>query len=264
MEIIRHPIHTANIHPLERCASLAGGGMLLFSGARQGRGGLLRMLFGAEMLRRAVTGHCYLYEGLGVRTAPTREGSHSSLPYELGIGAQAAITIGRSREEVFAFWRDLHNLPRFMQHLESVEVRDNRHSHWVAQGPAGARVEWDSEIINEVDNELIAWRSLEGSDVDSAGSVQFKDAPGGRGTEIRVKLQYNPPAGMVGAIVASLFGKEPEQEIKSDLARLKQVLETGVVSTTEGQATGRDAKTQRLNRKPMAQSGSRQLECANQ
>src|SRR2546423_15606848 len=105
----------------------------------------------------------------------------ASLPYELGIRARAAITVNHPRESVFQFWRQLENLPRFMRHLISVEPRDERRSHWVAQGPAGRKVEWDAEIINEIPNELIAWKSLPGSDVDSAGSVRFKDAPGERG-----------------------------------------------------------------------------------
>jgi len=133
----------------------------------------------------------------------------------------------------------LDNLPRFMRHLVSVDQLDYRRSRWVAQGPAGWRVTWDAEVINEIPNELLAWQSLAGSQVDSAGSVRFTEAPGGRGTEIRVELQYNPPAGIVGAYVARLFGREPEQEIEADLNRLKQFLECGEVATTDGQPHAR-------------------------
>jgi uncharacterized membrane protein len=132
-----------------------------------------------------------------------------------------------------------------MKHLVSVDVLSETRSHWVARGPAGRRLEWDAEIHNDVENGLIAWRSLRGSDVDSAGSVHFKDAPGGRGTEVVVHLQYNPPAGMVGATVAKLLGHDAETEIESDLYRLKQFLECGEVAVTEGQTRGGQAPTRR-------------------
>jgi uncharacterized membrane protein len=146
--------------------------------------------------------------------------------------------VNESRPSLFEFWRNIENLPRFMRHLVSVEQRDPARSHWVAQGPGDRKVEWDAEIINEIEDALIAWKSLPGGDVDSAGSVRFADAPGARGTEIHVELQYNPPAGIVGAYVARLFGREPEQEIEADLGRLKQYLECGEVATTEGQPRG--------------------------
>lgn len=132
-----------------------------------------------------------------------------------------------------------------MHHLITVEQIDQQRSHWVAQGPANKRIEWDAEIINEIPTQLIAWKSLPGSDVGSAGSVRFKDAPGGRGTEIRVELQYNPPGGVVGSYFARLFGREPEQEITADLGRLKQFLESGEAATTEGQPRGGSQERQR-------------------
>jgi uncharacterized membrane protein len=219
---------------MERWLSVTCGGILAIHGIRRGRGGLLQAISGAMMIRRGVTGKCEVYRALGLRTAP----HDGALPYEQGIRARAAITIQRPRETVYQFWRQLENLPRFMQHLESVQPTEGNRSRWVAEGPAGRRYEWTAEIINEIPMELIAWKSLPGSDVDSAGSVHFKDAPGNRGTEIRVELQYNPPAGAIGALVARLFGREPEQEIRSDLRRLKQFLEAGEVATTEGQPKG--------------------------
>ncbi|HEX8089368.1 MAG TPA: SRPBCC family protein [Blastocatellia bacterium] len=140
-----------------------------------------------------------------------------------------AMTINRPPEEVYRFWRDFQNLPRFMTHLESVQVTEGNRSHWVAKAPAGATVEWDAEIIEDRPNEMIAWRSLEGADVDNSGSVRFEQAPGGRGTEVRVEIEYNPPGGVVGATIAKLFGEEPEQQLKDDLFRFKQVMETGEV-----------------------------------
>ncbi len=143
--------------------------------------------------------------------------------------AAHAITINRKPEEVYSFYRDFQNLPRFMAHLESVTVTDERRSHWVAKGPAGTTVEWDAEITEDRPNQLIAWRSIEGADVDNSGTITFAPAPAGRGTEIRVELEYNPPGGLFGAAFATLFGEEPDQQLKGDLYRFKQVMETGEV-----------------------------------
>jgi uncharacterized membrane protein len=159
------------------------------------------------------------------------------------IRVAQAVTINRSPEELYRFWRDFQNLPRFMKHLESVRVTGDRRSHWVAKGPAEMTVEWDAEITEDRPNELIAWRSLEGSDVDNIGSVRFERAPGGRGAIVRVEMQYNPPAGVVGATVARLLGKDPEWQIKNDLRRFKQLMEAGEVITTEGQPAGRAKST---------------------
>jgi uncharacterized membrane protein len=150
-----------------------------------------------------------------------------------------AVTINRSPEELYRFWRDFQNLPRFMKHLKSVRAIADRRSHWVAKAPAGTTVEWDAEITEDRPNELIAWRSLEGSDVDSVGSVRFERAPGGRGAIVRVEMRYSPPAGVVGATVARLLGKDPEWQIRNDLRRFKQVMEVGESITTEGQPAGR-------------------------
>jgi uncharacterized membrane protein len=148
---------------------------------------------------------------------------------ERGIQTTKTITINRSPEEVYNFWRDLEKLPSFMYHLESVQSTGENRSHWVARGPAGVRVEWDAEITEDKPNELIAWRSVEGSDVDNSGWVEFEPAPGGRGTIVRVNIQYNPPGGMIGAGIAKLMGKEPGQQVQDDLRRFKQILETGEV-----------------------------------
>jgi uncharacterized membrane protein len=139
------------------------------------------------------------------------------------------ITVNSSPEEVYRFWRDFENLPRFMSHLESVRITGERRSHWVAKAPGGTTVEWDAEIIEDIPNKLIAWRSLEGADVENSGVVRFERAPGGRGTEVRVEIVYNPPGGILGAGIAKLFGEEPGQQIKGDLFRFKQVMETGEV-----------------------------------
>ncbi|MET0591837.1 MAG: SRPBCC family protein [Polyangiaceae bacterium] len=147
---------------------------------------------------------------------------------EHGIHVLSAITVNRSREDVYAFWRDFEHLPLFMSHLESVEVHGSR-STWRAKGIGGMTFRWDAEFVADQPNESIAWRSCAGADVPNQGSVHFLDAPGGRGTEVRVELRYDPPAGKVGAKLAKLFGKEPGQEITGDLRRFKQVIETGEV-----------------------------------
>jgi uncharacterized membrane protein len=141
-----------------------------------------------------------------------------------GVRVDERIVINRARSEVYRFWRDLENLPRFMDHLESVTVLDEDRSHWVAKGPAGSRVEWDAVIHHEIPNELIAWRSLEGAQVDNAGSVHFSPTENGD-TEVRVVLRYDPPAGKAGAAVAWLLGEEPSGQVAEDLRRLKQVVE---------------------------------------
>lgn len=156
-----------------------------------------------------------------------------------------AITINRPVEEVYEFWRNFENLPRFMNHLKSVTITAPGRSHWVAKGPAGSQVEWDAEIIEEKPNELIAWRSLPGAEVENAGSVRFSRATGNRGTVVRVKLQYHPPGGALGSTVAKLFGEAPEKQIPVDLGRIKQLLETGEIARTEGQPAGRAKSTSR-------------------
>lgn len=240
MEIIRHKHSTPNVGTVERGASVMAGSLLAYYGLKEKSwGGAALALLGAAFVRRGVTGFCYSYQALGVNTAPSEQGRNSTIPYELGVRVDEAITINRPRHEVYAFWRNLENLAEFMEHVESVRVTpETGKSHWVAKGPAGRRMEWDAEVINEIPNELLAWRSLEGSDVQNAGSVHFTDAGGGRGTEVRVSLQYNPPGGTVGAFVAKLFGEEPSTQISDDLKRLKTRLEAGVIPTTEGQSAG--------------------------
>lgn len=146
----------------------------------------------------------------------------------LPIHVVKTITIGRPPSEVYAFWRNLENLPRFMAHLKSVTV-ENGSSTWRAKGPAGTTVEWQAEVVMDRPDEAIGWRSLEGASVPNRGVVRFEPAPGGRGTQLRVELKYDPPGGALGAAIAKLFGEEPAQQIAGDLRRLKQVLETGEV-----------------------------------
>lgn len=163
-----------------------------------------------------------------------------------GVRVERVTTINRPLEEVYAFWRNFENFPRFMRHLESVRVTGDGRSHWRAKGPAGMTVEWDAEIIEERENERISWKSLEGAEVENSGTVRFQHAPGARGTEVRVQLQYRPPAGRLGRIVASLFGEEPGQQIHEDLRRFKQLMETGEIPLSDGPGLWRPAHSEDL------------------
>jgi uncharacterized membrane protein len=154
-----------------------------------------------------------------------------------------SLTVNRSPEELYRYWRNFQNLPRFMKHIESAWETGGGRSHWVAKAPAGRTVEWDAEIIEDRPHELIAWRSLEGSDVEQVGSVRFERAPGGRGSIVKVEMRYRPPAGVVGATVAKLLGKDPGRQIKDGLRRFKQIMESGETLTTEGQPAGRAGST---------------------
>ena len=155
------------------------------------------------------------------------------------VHAVKSVTVDRSPEELYSAWRDFTNLPHFMENLEAVHILDDRRSHWVAKGPAGSTVEWDAEITEDIPDTRISWQSTHNADVENSGSVQFSPAVGGRGTVVRVTLDYTPPAGKIGATMARLFGKAPEQEIDVDLHRFEQWMETGMVTVTEGQPTGR-------------------------
>jgi uncharacterized membrane protein len=239
MQLITHNKHAVNLARPERWASvIAGGGLAILGIRRRTPLGIALAAAGGEMIRRGVTGRSYLYNVLGVHTAPLGQGAETtSIPYQLGIRVDRAVTVEKGRMELFRFWRDLRNLPRFMKHVRSVTVLDEKRSHWVVTAPAGRTVEWDAEIVDEKENEHIGWRSLPNATVDNAGSVWFKDAPGGRGTVVRVELQYNPPAGVLGALVAQMFGEEPGQQIDEDLHRFKQLMEAGEIATTEGQTS---------------------------
>ena len=215
-----------NVNDMERLVSLMGGAVLTAYGLSRGNlAGLGLAALGGGLLYRGATGHCNMYDALGVNTAEPHN-PRASIPAGHGVKMEESITVNRPVSEVFRVWRNFSNLPKFMSNLESVEVRDHTRSHWVAKGPLGKSVAWDAEVITERDNELIGWRSLEGSEVDTAGSVHFKSAPGGQATEIQVTLKYNPPAGKAGAALAWLLGDAPEQQISEDLRRFKEMMES--------------------------------------
>lgn len=246
-----HGAGSINVGQLERRLSMIAGALLAGWGLkrRDSVGGTVA-LGAAALLYRGATGHCHVYDALGIDHGRSRgtgvfADMHSDTRRRLsgsrGIRVEESVTINRPLAEVFRFWRNLENLPQFMEHLESVALREEGISHWVARGPAGVGVAWDARIINEIDNQLIAWQSLEDATVATAGSVNFDETE--HGTRVLVKLQYDPPAGKLGAMVAKLLGDDPASSIREDLRRFKRLLETGEIPTTEGQPSGRRTMT---------------------
>ena len=233
---------SVNVGQGERAISAVAGGALALAGLKmRSLPGVLLAAVGGALVYRGASGHCHAYEALGINTA--KDGYEAAAPedyYKHGIHVDISMTIERTPWDLYQFWRNFENLPRFMEHLESVTVIDEKRSHWVAKAPAiaGGKVEWDAEIINDEPNSLIAWRSLENANVDNAGSVRFVPGPEGRGTEVRVVVDYIPPGGTVGKWVAKLFGEEPTQQIREDLRRFKRLMETGEIPTTQGQPRG--------------------------
>ncbi len=203
--------------------SLIGGGALAAWGLQRGISERSPLGFGI-----AAGGGALVYNGL------RRRDSRAA-----GAHMQASFTINKPPEEVFRFWRNFENLPKFMSHLESVQPNGSRYSKWVARGPMGAKVSWDAEITDERENEWIVWRSMPGSTVRNSGSVQFRRAPGNRGTEVTVAMEYEPLAGSAGKFIAGLLGAAPENAVREELRRFKQLMEAGEIPTTEGQPHGR-------------------------
>lgn len=171
--------------------------------------------------------------GMHVRSQP------GHLRGDGSVRVEKSIAINRPPEDCYRMWHDFEALPRFMQHLESVRVTAPGRWRWVARAPAGMSVEWDAELTNEQPGELLAWRSVEGSEIENSGAVRFLRDRTGRGTIVHVTMQYKPPAGALGAAVAKLFGEEPEIQVREDLRRFKRLVETGELPTIDGQPSGR-------------------------
>ncbi|MCU1227869.1 MAG: cyclase/dehydrase [Acidobacteria bacterium] len=223
-----------NVSNPERWLSVVAGAAIATYGlTRRNISGIVLAAVGSGLVWRGASGHCSVYESLGISTASDGSATnddHVSVPYGRGIRVEETVTIDAPADRLFAFWRNFENLPRFMEHLKSVTVIDDKRSHWVAKGPAGSDAEWDAVIINEVPNELIGWRSVDGSQVDNAGSVHFSSAANGRGTIVKVVLRYDPPAGKVGAAIAKLFGEDPAHQVTEELRTFKQLMETGIAA----------------------------------
>lgn len=221
-----------NVGTTERIASLVGGALLTYYGLRKPNvGGMAMAAAGGALLYRGSTGYCPINGSIGRDTATGNK--------DISLEITRSLTINRSRSDVFQFWRQLENLPQFMMHLQEVRQMGPKRSHWVAKIPKGVgTVEWDADIVQEEVDAVIAWRSLPGSDVDNAGEVRFTDAPADRGTVVQATISYRPPAGAVGGQLARLLNPAFEQMVKNDLHCFKQLMETGEVTTVEGQPAG--------------------------
>lgn len=225
----------------ERFIIGVGGAVLLYQGVkRSDRFGMAVAAAGGVLILSSAVGPQLLAQAAGIRVVETRHGGRR-------IEVVKSLTINRPAAELFAFWRDFRNLPTVMPHLRSVEVLSDRRSHWVANAPAGLTVEWDAEVVNEKPQTLIAWQSCEGSEVANWGVVRFAEASGGRGTEVKVELEYESPAGLTGAALATLFGKEPSRQVEEGLRRFKQIMEAGEIPTVDGQPRGPEPQTRGRN-----------------
>jgi len=227
----RPELSPQNSSPTERLLFAGAGlGLILLSLRSRETVGTLMATGGALLLAGAAMGRGVGDAAMAIQRTPDDQ-----------IAVQKAVTVAMPVGEVYSFWRRFENLPRFMDHLESVTVADGdgTRSHWVARAPLGKTVEWDAEITEDRPGELIAWRSLEGSQITNEGQVEFRAAPGDRGTEVHVSLKYRPPGGSMGASIARLLGEEPAVQIGEDLRRLKRLLEVGLVPTTAGQSSAR-------------------------
>jgi uncharacterized membrane protein len=235
----RHRKGEASLGNTERLVSgLAGAALLAFT-LRKKRLRPVLLPVASGLIAKAFTGYSAKRVLKGLRRGEDDVSAAASVGRGQGVKVEQSVTINRPVVEVYRFWRNFENLPRFMDHLESVAVIDESRSHWVAKGPAGTRVEWDAVIHNEIDDELIAWRSLPGSDVNNAGSVHFTPTADGTCTDVRVVLSYEPPAGSVGAAMARLLGEEPSKQVDDDLRRFKQVMDSGDVVAGSRPSAGR-------------------------
>ena len=235
---------THNVAQPERIASVTAGAALIAYGLkRRDAAGIVSALIGGVFIHRGATGNCPVYSALGVSTGDAEAvldssrrrgvtGRAATVNARNAIKVERSVTISAPREVLYAFWKDFTNLPRFMEHLQSVRVEGPTRSHWRAKAPAGKSVEWDAEIVNDVPGSIIAWKTIGDPDVANAGAVNFSDAPGGRGTVVKVTLDYEPPGGRLGNLVARLFGEDPDRQVREDLRKFKQLMETGAITTS--------------------------------
>ena len=217
-----------NVGRTERMASTIGGGVLVLAGlARGGLKGLIIGGLGAALIYRGTSGHCSLYQAMGANTA---EGGESvGVPAQAGVRIEESIVIERPADDIYRYWRNYANVPEFMHQVQRVDDLGGGRSHWVLATPVGVTLEWDAEIHNDSPGELIAWRSLEGAQVQTAGSVHFSPDTAGRGTVVRVNQKMNPPGGKLGVALAGLVGDDPGALTRENLRTLKQIMEGGRV-----------------------------------
>ena len=240
-----------NVGGAERVASTVAGGALVAYGLKHGGlGGALMSVLGGSMLLRGTTGHCHVYDAIGVDTSGLPEGTRRS-PFSRGslltgkVHVTKSLTINKSADELYHFWRNFENLPRFMRHLESVTMTDDKHSHWKAKAPLGQTIEWDAELTSDIENHRIGWASLEGATIPNSGVIEFRPTVE-RGTEVIVTMTYEAPGGKLGEWAAWALGEEPSIQIADDLRRFKMLMETGEIITNEGQPSGREPLQQAM------------------
>jgi uncharacterized membrane protein len=228
-----------NVGTTGRVLSVLGGAALTYYGWNRKQSPLGKSLItaGGYLVLRGASGFCPVNRALHLDTAP---------PKTEGFEVTSSVTILKPRQEVYQFWRQLENLPRFMQYLEDVKQTGPRRSHWVAKIPKNiihkeklSTVEWDAEIDREKENSLIAWRSLPNSEVENSGEVRFMDAPPNRGTVVQATISYQPPAGAAGKLAAKFLNPAFKELVKQDLRRFKRLLEAGEIPTIIGQPSGR-------------------------
>ena len=228
---------SGNIGEIQRLISaIAGAGLIMEGWRRRSLGGGALAFAGISLLYRAASGYCPALGAMGIDmrgSQNTNRLGRRKVASEQASKIRRSIEISRPPNELYKFWRSLDNLPRIMSHLESVQVVNNRFSHWVVKTITGLpTIEWDAEIINDVENERIGWRSLNDADVDHAGSVEFEPIGDGRSTRVTVTMQYAPIGGRLGTAVAKLLGEDPDLKIADDLQRFKESMEAGKTVTS--------------------------------
>ncbi len=213
------PRLSMNVGESERKLSMLGGALLALLGlSRKSIGGVLLAVGGGALVYRGYSGHCSVYQALGINS------NEAGVRGRQGIKIERTVDIQAPRSEVYSYWRELGNLPNFMEHVREIREISPTRSHWIVDAPAGATVEWDAEIINERRDSLLAWQSLPGAEVQNAGTVRFEDLPGG-GTRLSLQLEFHPPAGSAGAAIAKLLGESPEEQVDVDLGRFRHQIE---------------------------------------
>jgi uncharacterized membrane protein len=232
----RRPAAKSNVGEPERWLSLLAGGALLVYGIKHpSKRGLLATAVGGALVYRGKTGYCGMYAMMGANTSTS---TIAPKPFMPAIRVKKSVLVQAPASTLYNYWRQLDNLPKFMQHLKSVTVKEEGKSHWVTGGPNGKDYQWDAVITNDKPNESIAWKSEPGADVVNAGEVTFEEQPFGRGTKVTVTLEYRPPAGVVGFVIAKFQGVEPGAQVEDDLRHFRQLMETGETATTLGQSRG--------------------------
>lgn len=224
-----------NVTGPEKWASIVGGGLLAAYGLKRGGvAGLATALLGGALVGRGITGHSPLKRNLIPSETELQLAREHGWTFAAPLSR--AVTIGKPPREVYDYFRDFSHLPQFMENVERIEVIDDRRSHWVVKAPRGADVEWDSTITEDVPGERIAWESEPGADIRNTGSVEFREAPGDRGTEVHATILFEPPGGKLGRAVAALFLKDPAIQLRQDLRRFAMIMETGEVATSKAPA----------------------------